>query len=165
APGRLIDHHDRRATVEFPTDNEFLQVAARQGSSFRVGRALSHVHRVDDALGGALHNTAPHHTAGADEGLPVGRMARQQEIFRESHARGCAMPQPLLGNESCTQQAAARYAERTGILPTYAHGAGILLPYLAGYRLEEFALPIARHARNADNLAGTHRKGDVSERD
>src|SRR5690606_24193611 len=116
-----------------------------------------------DALGGALHNTAPHHAAGADEGLPVGRMAGQQEIFRESHPRGCAMSQPLLGNESCTQETAARYAKRTGILPAYAHGAGTLLPHLAGYRLEKFALAITGHARNADNLAGAHRKGDVSE--
>ena len=59
APGRLVDDHDRWASVELSADDEFLKVAPGQGRGFRIPFAFSHVHGFDDAL---------------DDGQPRGRL-------------------------------------------------------------------------------------------
>ena len=45
--------------------------------------------------------------ASAEERLAVGRVARQEQVFRQLHARCGAMAEPLLRHEGRAEQAAA----------------------------------------------------------
>ncbi len=56
-PGRLVDDENGRLPVEFASDDEFLQIAARQRSGRRIIAALAHIHGFRDALGRLLHGT------------------------------------------------------------------------------------------------------------
>ena len=75
------------------------------------------------------------------------------------------MPEPFLGNEGRAQKPAPGDVEPAGVLAANAHRARALLACLAGHRLEEFALPVARHTGNADHLPSGHRQPDVAKPD
>src|SRR5690606_34091088 len=132
--------------VELAPDDEFLQIAAREGSRLRIDGALAHIHLGDDALRRRRDRARLDDTCAAEERLAVRLVTRQEQVLRKPHAGRGAVSKPFLRHEGSAEQTPARDRLASGVLAANADRSRLLLQNLAGNRFEQFALAVAGHA-------------------
>src|SRR5579862_174559 len=111
APGRLADDKNPRLAKYLATNDEFLQVAAREADRLRIAFGLAHIERIGRAIDVSkrrllVDETPLHHAAGG--------VAGQQGVFRQLHTGRGAMAKPLLRHVGGAHAAAFGHAENTG---------------------------------------------------
>ena len=159
-PGRLIHHDDCRGLAQFPSHDEFLQVAARQGACRHPDARGPYVIAFHDLFGKGAR-CGPVDEAARHQALADG--TRQQGVFRQAHVGGRRMAQPFLG--CCHQSGPAAFVRAlvAAALPVDPDDVPARAQ-LARQRQQQLVLPIARHPGNAQNLALLHGKADVFQR-
>src|SRR3984885_799873 len=111
APCRLAHYQDTRLAQDFATNDEFLQIAARQAYRFRIALGLAHVEArgraVDSGKGrGLVDEAAPDHASRS--------VAGEQGVLGQFHPRRRAVAEPFLRYEGRAHAATFVYAEHAG---------------------------------------------------
>ena len=150
APGRLADHQHAGLAQDFAADDEFLQVAAGEADRLRIALGLAHV----EGLGGLVDGRQRRRLV--DEAAldhAARRVAGEQRIFRQLHARRGAVAEPLFRNEGGAELAPLGDRHEPGRLAVDDDIAFGRREPLAGQRREQFVLAVAGDAGDAEDFA------------
>ncbi len=160
SPGRLGGHQQLRAAGQLASDDEFLQVAARQAARHGPGAARLDVEVGDDGRGSLAEDPVTDQP-GAEQ-CAVG--VRQQQVAIEAEVRDGSRAESFLGDIGQAQCA-------TDLDRCIAHGApgdadrvARRAAVLADDRGQQFALAVSRDAGDTDDLAAAHGEVDGAER-
>ncbi len=158
APGGLGDDQQARLLQDLAADDEFLQIAARQGAGLTAVATGRDAETFDDLFGGApglaeAHQPAPHQAAAA--------IARQQGVVGQGHLGHRAAPQAFLGHEGQSKATAGAGAHVTGGLTTDADHARFGQQDFPRQSRQQLGLTIAGHTGDADDFSGPHRQSGV----
>ena len=127
----------------------------------RIGAGRLHAIRLDQLARHVAHRRAPQADA-------VGRGWRlveraQRHVLRHRHVGDAGIAQRLLGQAGDLVPDHLRPGRRVALaMDLHAAGPGVTL---AGQRLDQFALAVARDARHADDLAGADLERQVLDRE
>ena len=160
APRRLRGDHHARRLADLAPDDVLLQVAARQAAGRGPRPAGLHAEGPDRVLGEGAHRIAAHEAVG-DHVLPV---RGEQRVVGERHLRHGAAAEALLGHEGEASLAPLRGVEPAHRLAVEADRVGFRQRALAREGGHQLLLPVARHARDADDLPGVHGERDRVQR-
>ncbi len=150
-----------RLLQDFPTKNEFLQIAARQTAR----RGLC-IRRLDckapnDFVGQCAHLAALDQAIAHQPLLEGGK----QRVVGETEFRHCAMPQAL-GRDECQAALAPRIGAQVadrGILKTQGRRLGVRQGLFAAEQRQQFILTITGHACDTDDFAAAYFQAEVFE--
>ena len=150
-PGGLGDDEQRGPGIDLAAHDEFLQVAARQRLRRRVGAAGLDVEARNDGARLLLQLAHANPAAFAQRGL-----AREQQVVRQAHAGHGAAAKTLLRHEVQAQRTAPAGAQAPRLPAGNLHHFGRCARVLAGQRIQQFLLAIARDTGDAHDFARAH---------
>src|SRR6185369_17225099 len=158
APGRLRDDEQLRLGVDLAADDELLQVAAREALRRRARAACLDVEALDQGSRERLDVADPQPAARADR-----TRAREQRVLRQRQRRHGTAAEPLLGDEVQPVAAAPARRRARDVVLEQADRSRRRTPVLARDRRHQLLLAVARHAGDADDLAGADVERDAFE--
>ena len=114
APGRLRDHQHAGLAQDLAADDELLQVAAGEARA-SGSRRRAHVERLGDAVDRSRASRRGRRSRGDQAAR---RVAGEQRILGERHARHGAVAEALLGHEGRAEPAPSVMRHRPAPLPS-----------------------------------------------
>ena len=163
-PGRLRHDEQLGIGVNLTPNNVLLQIAARERAC-HCGRTGSLDMEAFDDASGMTFQLLDANPATGKARMRDGFAARQQEVAREPEHRHGAASEPLLGDKMESDPTPRIRSQTRGVKVADLNRSGARANILSRQGVEQFLLPVAGNARNAQHLAGPNFERDVMEID